>query len=93
MITSFGDKNTEKLFCGFNSTKFPASIKKVAIRKLDMLNAAHLLSDLLAPPGNKLEKLSGNLRGFYSIRINEKYRIIFQWEGNNAHQVSTVDYH
>ena len=94
MIISFGDKNTEDLYNGTRRVfRFSSELIKTALRKLDTLNATPLLQDLKIPPGNKLEKLSGNYMGFYSIRINDKYRIIFQWKENNAHQVSIIDYH
>jgi proteic killer suppression protein len=80
LIQSFGDKRTEDLFQGISNRetrKFPADLIKVAVRKLDMLNAAYQLEDLRSPQGNRLESLKGDLKGFYSIRINEQWRIIF----------------
>jgi len=64
-----------------------------ALRKLDMLDAAYRLNDLRKPPGNRLELLKGELAGYYSIRVNEQWRIVFRWEDNNAHEVSLTDYH
>ena len=96
MISSFGDKATEDLYHGRRSKeirKFPSDVIKTALRKLDMLNGAGDLLDLRSPPGNRLEALRGNLRGFYSIRVNDQWRIIFRWEANNAHDVSLIDYH
>ncbi|OIP69393.1 MAG: plasmid maintenance system killer protein [Oscillatoriales cyanobacterium CG2_30_40_61] len=96
MIQSFGDKRTEDLFQGISSRetrKFPADLIKVAVRKLDMLNAAYQLEDLRSPPGNRLESLKGDLKGFYSIRINDQWRIIFQWQNGNILGVKIVDYH
>lgn len=96
MIQSFGDKRTEDLFEGISSRetrKFPSDLIKVAVRKLDMLNAAYQLEDLRSPPGNRLEALKGDLKGFYSIRINDQWRIIFQWQNGNALAVKIVDYH
>ena len=96
MIQSFGDKRTEDLFQGISNRetrKFPADLIKVAVRKLDMLNAAYQLEDLRSPPGNRLESLKGDLKGFYSIRINEQWRIIFQWQNGNVLAVKIVDYH
>ncbi|BBD57156.1 type II toxin-antitoxin system RelE/ParE family toxin [Planktothrix agardhii] len=96
MIQSFGDKRTEDLFQGISNRetrKFPADLIKVAVRKLDMLNAAYQLEDLRSPPGNRLEALKGDLKGFYSIRINEQWRIIFQWQNGNVLAVKIVDYH
>lgn len=93
MIISFGDKKTESFYHGLKSVGFPNEIKERAFIKLDILNSAHILEDLKIPPGNKLEKLTGNLKEFYSIRINEKYRIIFIWKDNSAHRVSITNYH
>ncbi|MGL4500295.1 MAG: type II toxin-antitoxin system RelE/ParE family toxin [Planktothrix sp.] len=96
MIQTFGDKRTEDLFQGISSRetrKFPADLIKVAVRKLDMLNAAYQLEDLRSPPGNRLESLKGDLKGFYSIRINDQWRIIFQWQNGNVLAVKIVDYH
>ena len=94
-IRSFGDTATADLYHGRNTSRarrFPQSIANVALRKLDILNAAHKLDDLRSPPGNRLEALKGDLEGFYSIRVNEQWRITFQWNGG-AHAVSLVDYH
>ena len=93
MIKSFRCKETEKIFeIGF-SKKFPNSIIKNAIMKLAMLNNSKVLQDLKIPPSNHLEKLSGDRKEQYSIRINDKYRICFYWESNNAYEVEIVDYH
>ena len=96
MITSFRDQATEDIFNGTSSTKalkIPLAIWPAAERKLDMLNAAHALMDLRVPPGNRLEALKGNLKDFYSVRINSQYRIIFKWSDGNAGEVQIVDYH
>lgn len=96
MISSFGDKATSDLFNGIsgrNSRKLPNQIHEMALYKLDIINAAQVLDDLRSPPGNRLEALSGNLRGFHSIRINNRWRIIFRWKDNAAHDVQIVDYH
>ncbi|MCA0447213.1 MAG: type II toxin-antitoxin system RelE/ParE family toxin [Bacteroidetes bacterium] len=93
MIKNFGDFETEKIWDGFQSRKFPPEIQNVARRKLRMINAAQQIIDLRIPPANHLEKLSGNLAGFYSIRINNQWRIIFKWENDNAWNVEIVDYH
>ena len=96
MIKSFGSKATEDLHHGFESRearKISETIRKVAWRKLDMLNAASELKDLLEPPGNRLERLRGNLKGRYSIRINDQFRIIFRFEEGNAFDVEIMDYH
>jgi len=93
MIKAFDDWETEKIWNGIMSKKLPIEIQDIARRKLRMLNSAHDLSDLRIPPANKLEKLKGNLQEFYSIRVNNKWRIIFQWIGNDAYEVKIVDYH
>jgi len=92
MIKAFDDRETEKIWNGIMSKKLPIEIQDIARRKLRMLNSAHDLSDLRIPPANKLEKLKGNLQEFYSIRVNNKWRIIFQWIGNDAYEVKIVDY-
>lgn len=93
MITSFGSKETEKIWNGVRSKKLPSEIQGVTRRKLRMLNNSVDINDLKIPPSNRLEKLSGNLKGFYSIRINKKWRIIFNWSNGNATNVEVVDYH
>lgn len=93
MIISFGSKQTEKIWNGIRVKKMPIDIQTVGRRKLRMLNNSNDIQDLKIPPSNKLEKLSGNLKGYYSIRINKQWRIIFQWDKGNASQVEIVDYH
>jgi proteic killer suppression protein len=93
MICSFGDKETEKIWLGIRSSKLPIEIQDVARRKLRMLANSHNLSDLKIPPSNHLEKLSGNLAGKFSIRINQKWRLVFIWEENQAFEVQIIDYH
>ena len=96
MIVSFGDKATRDVFNGEDSKysrKIPSILHAVACRKLDMLNAACRPEDLKAPPANRLEHLKGNYEGFYSIRINDQYRIIFRFQESNAFDVSIIDYH
>jgi toxin HigB-1 len=96
MIISFGDRATEDLYHGRQTSRirrFPKSILPIALRKLDMIARAHELVDLRAPPGNRLELLKGNLEGYYSIRINDQWRVVFKWEGHNASEVVIVDYH
>ncbi len=96
MIVSFGDKSTEALFDGGprkDYKTFPPNLLAVALRKLDMLNAAATLGDLRAPPGNRLEPLEGNLAGLYSIRVNDQWRVVFRWEGSDAFDVRIKDYH
>jgi proteic killer suppression protein len=94
-IRSFGDPATADLFHGRNSTRvrrFPQDILSIALRKLDVINAAHKLDDLRSSPGNRLESLKGGRVGFHSIRVNDQWRIVFRWE-NGAHEVSLLDYH
>lgn len=96
MIASFGDKATEALFNGERGTvirRVPSDIRSVALRKPDLLNAAHELKDLRVPPGNRLEALRGELRGKHSIRINDQWRIVFRWDNGDAHEVEIDDYH
>ena len=96
MIASFGDKATESLFNGHPAKdirRFPPSILKVALRKLDMLNAAVDLRDLKSPPNNHLEALERDLVGFHSIRVNDQWRLVFRWKGSEAFDVRLTDYH
>ena len=96
MIASFGDGTTEDIFNGENTKaarRIPTEVWKTASRKLDMLNAAHELRDLMIPPGNRLESLRGTLAGKHSIRINDQFRIVFRWKDGNVHEVRITDYH
>jgi proteic killer suppression protein len=93
MIKNFSDKATEELFNRNPVRHIPSIIHKVAYRKLLIIDGAEKLDDLRIPPGNKLEKLHGNLSGKYSIRINEQWRIVFSWKENNAYNVEIIDYH
>jgi toxin HigB-1 len=93
MLKSFHNKETELLYITGKSSYFPSTIIKVALRKLDYLNAAKNINDLRIPPGNRLEKLKGYLEGKYSIRINDQFRIIFSFEQLNASEVEIMDYH
>lgn len=92
MIRSFGDKQTEALFCDRFVRTFQG-IARPAKRKLDMLNAAGRLEDLRVPPANRLERLAGDLKDFHSIRINDQWRVIFRWLDGHAFDVRIVDYH
>ncbi len=92
MIESFGDKRSERLFRDAAVRDFQGVARR-AKRKLEALHAAARLEDLRVPPSNRLEKLGGDLKGFYSIRINDQWRIVFRWVDNNAHEVSIRDYH
>jgi proteic killer suppression protein len=93
MIKSFADKETEKLFGRTFSRKLAQNIQLAARMKLELLDAAEVLQDLRIPPSNRLEKLSGNRKGQYSIRINDQWRICFAWRQENAYDVEIVDYH
>lgn len=93
MIISFGSKDTEKIWEGERVKKMPNEIQEIGRRKLRMLNNSQNLNDLMIPPSNRLEKLSGNLKAFYSIRINDQWRIIFKWSNGNASDVTILDYH
>ena len=93
MIKSFSYKLTEELFNRARIRKLPQAILRTAHRKLLLIDAAERLDDLRIPPGNRLEKLSGRLAEKYSIRINDQWRIIFNWEDNNAYNVEITDYH
>jgi proteic killer suppression protein len=93
MISSFGSRQTEKIYNGIRAKKIPVNIQETGRRKLRMLNSSQDINDLKIPPSNRLEKLKGDLSGFYSIRINKQWRIIFRWVRNNAYDVKIVDYH
>ena len=96
MIRTFGDATTEDLYHGRQTSRvrrLPQTIVPIALRKLDMIHAAHELVDLRTPPGNRLESLKGDKEGFYSIRINDQWRICFAWQDNDAYDVEIVDYH
>ena len=92
MIRSFGDKPTEALFRDERVSRFHG-IARQAKRKLEAVNAASRLDDLAVPPSNRLEKLKGDLKEFYSIRINNQWRVIFKWINGEPHGVRIVDYH
>jgi len=93
MIKSFSDKTTIKVWLGQYAKKFPSYLVEAAQSKLRMIHVAEDVNQLRSPPGNHLEKLSGDLDGFYSIRINRQWRVIFIWEDNNAYEVEITDYH
>ena len=93
MIISFGSSGTEKIWNGHRVKKLPREIQEIGRRKLRMLNNSFSLIDLKVPPSNRLEKLSGVLKGYYSIRINDQWRIIFKWQQNNAAEVEILEYH
>ena len=91
MIISFGSKDTEKIWNGERIKRMPIEIQQVGRRKLRMLNNSQNIGDLKIPPSNHLEKLSGKLRDFYSIRINNQWRIVFKWDNNHAKEVEIID--
>ena len=93
MIRTFACKETEKIFNRNYSKKLPQAMQRAAFKKLRMLSKSLNLNDLRIPPANRLEQLSGNRRGQYSIRINNQWRICFVWTGNHAELVEIVDYH
>ena len=97
MIHSFGDVGTEDIFNGRNTKaarrSCPRSLWQVAVRKLEQLDSAESLDDLRVPPGNRLEALTGNRRGQFSIRINSQYRVCFAWSEAGPVEVEVVDYH
>lgn len=93
MIKSFGDKETEQIWNGFRSLKLPFEIQEIARRKLRMINSSQDINDMRIPPANHLEKLKGGLSDYYSVRINERWRVIFIWQDNNATKVKIIDYH
>jgi proteic killer suppression protein len=96
MIVSFGDKTTEDIFHGHDTKAARRIAQALWTRvqaKLDLLNASTTLEDLRVPPSNRLEKLRGNWSGFYSVRVNDQYRVVFHFVGGNAVNVSCVDYH
>ncbi len=93
MIRSFADKTTAAIFAGMEVRRLPRAIQQRAAEKLALLDAAHQIEDLRVPPGNRLEKLSGDRLGQWSIRINNQWRICFAFDGGDAYNVEIVDYH
>jgi toxin HigB-1 len=96
VITSFGDRATEDLFHGRRSARvwrFPPQVSAAAVVKLDQLNAAASLQDLRSPPGNRLKALAGEKRGWYSIRVNDQWRLVFRWSDCDVSDVRLTDYH
>ncbi len=93
MILSFGSKETERVWLGERVSRLPGVIQEIGRRKLRMLNNSQNIADLMIPPSNRLEKLKGNLKDFYSIRINDQWRIVFKWYNGNASLVEIKDYH
>ncbi len=93
MIRSFAGRDTERLFARESVPRWSAKLQRAALRKLLILDAAEAIVDLRVPPGNRLEKLSGNRAGQYSIRINDQWRICFRWRQADVYDVEIVDYH
>ncbi|MBM4046909.1 MAG: type II toxin-antitoxin system RelE/ParE family toxin [Planctomycetes bacterium] len=93
MIRTFRCQETERVAARQRSRRLPQDIQQVALRKLRMLNRAVSLADLMVPPANRLEKLSGSRAGQYSIRINDRWRVCFEWRNGDAYDVEIVDYH
>jgi toxin HigB-1 len=93
MINSFGSKETEKIWNGERVRNMPSEIQYIGRRKLRMLNNSQNIQDLKIPPSNRLEKLSGKMNDFYSIRINDQWRIAFKWINGNSEEVTIIDYH
>ena len=93
MIITFGSKETRQIWNGIRVKKMPLEIQNAGRRKLRMLNNSQDIPDLRIPPSNRLEKLTGKLSDFYSIRINNQWRIIFLWDNGNASEVEIIDYH
>ena len=93
MIVSFRTKQTEKIWNGKRVKIIPIEIQQIGRRKLRMLNNSQNLADLRIPPSNRNEKLKGSTNDFYSIRINDQWRIVFRWDSNHSHDVEIIDYH
>jgi len=93
VIVSFLHRPTEAIWLGYRPKELLPTIHKTALRKLTQLNSIQTLDELRVPPGNHLEALQGDRKGQHSIRVNEKYRVCFRWDGQNAHDVEIVDYH
>jgi len=93
VIKSFRDSETGRLWSEERSRRIPADLRRTALKKLQVLNAAGSLGDLAVPPGNRLERLRGDREGRYSIRINDRYRLCFDWKDGDSYEVEIVDYH
>ena len=93
MIRSFKCKETEGIFRLERSKKFPREMQQLALRKLKMINRSESINDLRIPPANRLEKLRGDRKGQWSIRINDRWRICFEWKSGDAYKVEIIDYH
>jgi proteic killer suppression protein len=93
VIRSFASRETSELFAGRSSRRLPSDVQRRALQKLVALHAVSALEEIGRIPGNRLEKLSGSRRGQYSIRINNQWRICFNWRNGDAYDVELVDYH
>jgi proteic killer suppression protein len=93
VIKTFRDADTERLWKEERSRRIPASLRKTALKRLQILNAAAALGDLALPPGNRLERLRGDREAQHSIRVNDQYRVCFEWRDGNAYEVEITDYH
>ena len=93
MIISFKDKEVERIWNGYVSIRLPFEIQHTVRRKLRMINNSQNINDLRVPPGNRLEKLQGNLKNRYSIRVNDQWRIVFCWDGSDSSEIEIIDYH
>lgn len=93
MILSFGSKDTEKTWKGERVKGLSGNIQEIGRRKLRMINNSQNIADLQTPPSNRLEKLKGGLKNYYSIQINDQWRIIFKWIKGNAFDIEIIDYH
>jgi len=93
VIRSFRDRDTERLFHREPVRKWGPEVQRVGLRKLRVLDAATAIEDLRVPPGNRLEKLRGDRVGQWSIRVNDQWRVCFEWQGGDAYNVELVDYH
>lgn len=94
MVASFGDRDTERFYNSrTRPARLPPNLVNTALRELDLLDAASELIDLRVPPGNRLEQLKGDLRGHWSIRVNDQWRLVFRWVAGNALDVRVLDYH
>ncbi len=93
VIKTFKDDETQNIYRRRRSRRLPSDIQQVALRKLRMINNAISINDLRVPPANHLEKLSGNRAGQWSIRINDQWRVCFEWQGSDAYNVEVTDYH
>lgn len=93
MIRSFRCRETEKVFGGQHSRKFPRAIQASALRKLQQIHISEKIEDLRAPPGNRFEALKGKRAGFHSVRVNDQWRVCFRWKDGDAYEVEIIDYH